>query len=171
MYTKNVNVTPSFCVESLTDRNAGKNHIIWIDVDDPQDPEDIIAQFLEASPTTAETGEVAEEWEIVDWQGYYGLRAYDLEEVVLIGQLIDEHGEAYAVHVQVSGDAEEREFLNSYKGYFDSEEQFAMRLLDSTGAIDEVPNWLLAHIDYESYAQDLFMSGDYSFIDGYVFSN
>lgn len=61
---------PQIWVGSLSDYNAGRLHGEWINAD--QEPEDLhaaVQQMLERSPMVS-----AEEWAIMDYDGFYGLR-------------------------------------------------------------------------------------------------
>lgn len=64
-------VPPSIYVGSLLDYNAGLLHGEWIDATLP--PSRVlarIADLLARSPTTRRTGEPAEEWAILDSEGF-----------------------------------------------------------------------------------------------------
>lgn len=81
--------------------------------------------------------------------------------------------EAYAAYAYLNGytsddlsdfysDAED-----AYQGEYDSDEDFAMDLAESIGAIDPDAGWPLGYIDWNRAARDLMM--DYSEHDRYYF--
>ena len=54
-------------------------------------------------------------------------------------------------------------FQDAYRGEWDSEEAFAENFADECGYLaDQDSNPLLWHVDFESYARDLFCGGLYS---------
>ena len=56
-----------------------------------------------------------------------------------------------------------------------SEVAFAEDLLEQTGQLSEIPAWAKNYFDFESYARDLRLGGDYTFVahqgQVYVYSN
>ena len=60
------------------------------------------------------------------------------------------------------------EVEDSYSGQFDSDEEFAEDLLDSTGDLDR-DSLLARYFDIEKFARDLMY--DYVELDGYYFRN
>lgn len=67
--------TPAIFVASLTDYVNGVLHGSWLDA---RLPPGVLLQhvhhLLEASPTTKRTGEPAEEWVILDHEGFHGTK-------------------------------------------------------------------------------------------------
>ena len=57
-----------------------------------------------------------------------------------------------------------------YYGQFDSDEDFAVHLLESTGELSQLPESLSYYFDYEKYARDLMM-GDFFSNNGHYFCN
>ena len=58
----------------------------------------------------------------------------------------------------------EEKFLEQWQGAHDSKEAFADYLLDSTGQLSEMPEFARRYFNFEAFARDLELSGDYSFI-------
>jgi antirestriction protein len=56
-----------------------------------------------------------------------------------------------------------------YEGQFDSECAFAEDLIDNTGMMHGWDETARRYFDYDSYARDLFLGGDYMLCDGFVF--
>ena len=59
---------------------------------------------------------------------------------------------------------------DAYSGSFDSPEDFAADLLDSTGDLNAIPENLRYYFDYEKFARDLLMT-DYFESEGHYFRN
>lgn len=98
----------------------------------------------------------------------------DSEELV---ELCEEHGldhDAVIVycdnlHISAHEFADNiNNYVNAYQGYWDNFVDFATQLFDDT---QDVPEHLASYIDYEAFARDLLMGGDYWEHQGYVFSN
>lgn len=115
----------------------------------------------------AGTGKVpsAEEWAIHDHEGFYGLvKEYTpFERVAELAELLDEHGEAFAVYAEHVGDdsfADSDGFQDAYAGEHDTLAAWAEEFMDETGGLDEVPENLRAYFDFEAYARDCRLNGD-----------
>lgn len=154
--------TPRIYVACLAAYNAGKLHGAWIDAD--QDAEAIheeIRAMLAKSPEP-----MAEEWAIHDYEGFGGLRLgefEDIERVAEFGQLIAEHGPAFAAYAGHVGPnyATAESFEEAYCGQWESEVAHAEELFDEVYA-HEIPEHLRCYIDYEAFARDLFINDCYS---------
>lgn len=167
---------PRIYVACLASYNAGCLHGRWIDA--AQDPDAIrkeIAEMLKASP---EDG--AEEYAIHDHEGFGGISVGEYESidtVVGLAQAIDEHGDAYIAYVENVGTdyATAEGFAESYRGEYDTPEDFAREYVEEVCELDKLPNLLRHHIDYEGIARDFRLGGDFAFVDGdggvYVFDN
>jgi antirestriction protein len=169
MEKKTSSVIPRIYVACLAAYNSGKLHGEWIDAN--QDADDIwteITAILKASPEP-----FAEEWAVHDFEGFgsIDLGEYpDINRVVLLARLIEDHGDAFSIWYQDQDghcydlDELEEKFIEQWQGAHDSEIAFADHLLDSTGQLTELPEWARNYFDYESYARDLRLGGDYSFV-------
>lgn len=163
--------TPRIWAASLLDYNNGYLHGRWIDA--TQDPDDIQAEItamLAESPTTAQTGQPAEEWAIHDFDGFGDLRIDEHESISYIAKVaagITEHGLAFAAYADVMQDEDALAgFEDSYLGHYDSTEAYAQQMVDDLG-YDEllnraVPESFRAYvrIDVEQLARDLHYGGD-----------
>ena len=67
------------------------------------------------------------------------------------------------------GEWDERDFNDRYRGAYDSWEHLAEELLEETGQLGEIPESLRYYFDYEKYANDLRISGDFTEYEGYYF--
>ena len=102
--------------------------------------------------------EVAEEWEIADYDGFYSLRPMSLERVIEVAEAIAQHGEPYAIYAQYVGEeyATASGFEESYQGAWDSFLEYATNLFDEC-YLHDIPENLRFYIDYERFARDLEM--------------
>lgn len=172
--------TPRIYIACLAAYTNGTLHGKWIDAN--QDPEGLNEEILAISKTSPI--EDAEEWAIHDYEGFESIPLGEYEplgKVSTLARLIEEHGTPFATwytnmdghHVEL-GELEES-FQDSYLGEWDSEEAFAENLLEDTGQLGEIPENLRYYFDFEKFARDLRIGGDYTFVrhEGktYVFSN
>ncbi len=180
MHNQTHAVTSRIYVACLAAYNNGQLHGQWIDAN--QSAGDIhsqIASMLKSSPQIN-----AEEWAVHDYEGFGEIRLNewpDIDRVAALARLIEDHGEALTLWYQ-SQDAEyfdvadlEEKFLEQWQGAHDSEVAFVDQLLESTGQLSAIPKWAQNYFDFESYARDLRLGGDYTFIahhgQVYVYSN
>jgi antirestriction protein len=149
----------SIFLQSLADYNAGEIIGKWFDVAkmDETELQEAIAEVLSMSKQP-----FAEEIEIADYDGFYGLSPC-LSEIVKVAQLIDEHGEAYAHYALHVGEnyATEEDFLESYSGEWESFLDFATDLFDEI-YLHDVPKHIQYYIDYEKFARDLEINDYYT---------
>lgn len=160
--------SPRIYVACLAAYNAGQLHGEWISAD--QDAEDIQAEIKSMLKSSPESG--AEEWAVHDYEGFNSISLGewpDLELVSNLAKLIVAHGEPFSIWYQnqdgsnfESSELEEM-FIEQWQGAFDSETDFAYRLLEESGQLSELPAWAQNYFDYESYARDLHLGGDFSF--------
>lgn len=169
MRNQTLTTTPRIYVACLASYNNGILHGRWIDAD--QDAGDIhaeIAAMLNVSPEPS-----AEEWAVHDYEGFGQISLTewpDIERVSAMAQLIVEHGDAFTIWYQSqdgdsfdTSDLEEK-FLEQWQGAHDSETAFAEELLESGGQLSEYPAWIRNYFDFEAYARDLRLNGDFSFV-------
>lgn len=172
--------TPRIYVACLASYNAGHLHGRWIDA--TQGAEAIHTEIQSILKTSPEP--LAEEWAVHDYEGFGAIELSEwpgIERVSALANLIENHGDAFTLWYE-SQDGQhfeitelEDKFLEQWQGAHDSEVAFADYLLEETGQLREVPEWAQNYFDFEAYARDLRISGDYSFVchhaQVYVFSN
>jgi len=175
-----LNMTPRIYVACLASYNAGTLFGKWIDAN--QSADEIHAEISVMLLGSPEAG--AEEWAVHDYEGFGAIRLSewpDIGRVSKIAGLIEEHGDAFSLWYN-SQDAEhcetdemEEKFLEQWQGAHDSKADFADYLLDTTGQLSELPEWARGYFNFEAYARDLEMGGDYTFVRAngqvYAFSN
>jgi antirestriction protein len=169
MLKQEITVTPRIYVACLAAYNAGKLHGQWIGAD--QGVSDIHAAIVAILKESPERG--AEEWAVHDFEGFGGIDLGEwpnMERVSALARLIQDHGDAFSLwYANQDGqhiDANEldEKFLEQWQGAHDSEVAFADSLLEDTGQLSRLPDWARSYFDYQAYARDLQLSGDYSFI-------
>jgi antirestriction protein len=151
---------PCIYVACLASYNNGRLHGMWVDA--TQDTDDIQSDINYMLSYSHQ--EDAEEHAIHDYQGFLGLSIGEYESIKKISelaQIIEEHGAPYVAYANNVGIeyATVEGFEDAYRGEHDSELDFATEFFDECM---DVPEHLANYIDYEKYANDLFMDGYYS---------
>ena len=158
MFTPN---TPKIYIACLSAYVSGYLHGKWVDATlDVEDIQEEIKEILSTSPVPD-----AEEHAIHDYDNFYEAGSYlgeypDLEKVVEVARMIEEHGKLAAKLVShLSGDVSEaarvleEDYIGVYESVADYVEEFSRQC-------HEIPEWLEFYIDWESMADDWEMSGD-----------
>lgn len=162
---------PSVWVGSWLDYNSCILHGAWIDaVQDEAALQADIAAMLAGSPTTAETGEPAEDWGIFDYDNFGSLRIGEQEAlswVSAVARGIAEHGLAFAAYADIVEDEDALAgFEGDYLGRYDSLQDYAQQYVDDAGygrLLDAaVPKPLRPYvrIDTGQLARDMQLGGD-----------
>jgi antirestriction protein len=163
-------VEPRIYVASLTDYNNGILHGEWIDLSGKtvEDVQDEIKAMLATSPAAAKYGDIAEEYAIHDYEleGISISEYESIEKVVRISELLEEHGEAFAIWLAYRGDLEDADktFEEAYMGQWGSLREYAEQTFDEC---NDIPDHLARYIDYEKVERDY--SFDHMEQDGHVF--
>ena len=157
----NATATPRVYIRCLAAYNAGHLHGRWVDATDYDCIMEEIQDILETSPEPN-----AEEWAIHDYEGLHGLAINEyesIERVAELGELIEEHGPAFAAYANhVGADYATAEgFQDAYCGEWESERAYGENLFDEL-YLHDVPDHVQPYIDYDSFAHDLFIDDNYS---------
>ncbi|BAM87666.1 antirestriction protein [Bradyrhizobium oligotrophicum S58] len=183
-----------FYAACLASYNNGRLHGVWVDASDDIDAmQDAINAMLRASPFPnvkvkhPETGEFvlsAEEWAIHDHEGFGKLEEYtglaEIAEIFAINEVAEEHDIPLAVLREAMSDAnasDAESFISDrYRGKYDTWRDFAEQFTEETQDMRAIPEWLQAHIDWDSIAREFETCGDLSGIrndggDLYIFWN
>ncbi len=160
--------SPRIYVACLAAYNAGQLHGEWINADREANEIQVdIKSMLERSPVSS-----AEEWAVHDYEGFHSISLSewpDIERVSTLAKLIVAHGEPFSIWYQNQDGSNfeiselEEMFLEQWQGSFESETDFAFKLLEESGQLSELPAWAQNYFDCESYARDLHLGGDFSF--------
>lgn len=161
--------SPKIYIACLAAYTAGHLHGEWINADQAtHEIQADIKSMLEKSPEP-----LAEEWAVHDYEGFGSIFISewpDIERLSTIANLFVTHGEPFSIwyHSQDGSNFDiselEEMFLEQWQGSFESETDFVYKLLEDTGQLSELPAWAQNYFDYESYARDLHLSGDFAFI-------
>lgn len=174
-------------VASLSDYNNGELHGRWIDATLGEDHirEEVAAMLRESKyPNIAvdcqgeqssfdeECGVCdekcavpsAEEWAIHDYE-LGGIKISEWESFETVAELADAletHGDAFAAwwDNETRDSVDVDQFEDEYIGQYDSVTAYVDEMLEETGALAEVPEWLRYHIDSDSIARDMSMGGE-----------
>lgn len=161
-------ISPRIYVACLAAYNAGQLHGEWIEAD--QEAHEIqadIKSMLEKSPQPR-----AEEWAVHDYEGFGSISLSEwpeVDRVSTLAKMIVAHGDPFSIWYQnqdgSSFDVSELEEMYSeqWQGAFESDTEFAYKLLEDSGQLSELPVWVQNYFDFESYARDLHLGGDFSF--------
>ena len=160
--------SPIIYVACLAAYNAGQLHGEWINAD--QETHEIYANIKSMLGSSPEP--FAEEWAVHDYEGFGSISLSewpDIERVSTPAKLFVAHGEPFSIWYETQDGSNfdilelEEMFLEQWQGSFESETDFAHKLLEDLGQLSELPEWAQIYFDYESYARDLHLSGDFSF--------
>lgn len=145
-------------IADLSAYNAGCLEGIWLDLEglDSEDITTEIETFLESQ--TKKHGELREEYAVHDWDTdpeHFG-EWPDWDKVSEWFRMYDQHGDAWEAYCEYIGAnyATEDDFENRYHGTCDSMADWAEEFLESGGVLDNVPEELRFHIDFDSYAKE-----------------
>ena len=142
----------------LADYNAGEMIGDWVDVNhrDPKQLQEDCARILSMSKM-----ENAEELDIADYEGFYGLSPA-FSKLLETAERIDTYGEAYAHYALHVGEeyASDDGFEEAYCGTYDSFRDYADELFEEC-YLHDVPENIRYYMDYQKFANDLIYGGDY----------
>ena len=143
-------------VACLAAYNAGTLHGEWIDCEekDADEIREAIAGVLKTSPEPN-----AEEWAVHDHEGWHGLinsEWPETEKLAEWAELIAEHGEAFAMYGGHIGSdyATAEGFEDAYRGKWDSFQDYVEQTCEEIGYLENVPEHIQFHIDWESVARE-----------------
>jgi antirestriction protein len=163
-----VRIAPLIYVASLSDYNNGELHGQWIDA--RLDVGEINSKIRAMLAKSQDPG--AEEYAIHDYEGFYGFQIGEyesIETVHAIAEGIQEHGEAYAVYVELVGteDASLDGFEDCYRGTYPSLSAFVDEFVDDMGWPEEIEKfgqrtglWPYLSINYSDLESSMRMEWD-----------
>lgn len=158
---------------------------MWIDLDLVDSEDEILAQLADAHLTPRETDEDDPDWEgdpeyggdllVADAEGlakaFLGrLGTFDLDGFISARDS-DIDDEVILAYLSLFDRWDEDDCRDRYRGEFRSWEDMAEELLEETGELDQIPESLRYYFDYEKYANDLRLGGDFCEEDGHFFWN
>lgn len=158
-------VSPRIYVASLSDYNAGRLHGVWLDAD--QEPEELHAEIQAMLKESKEY--IAEEWAIHDHEGFDGLSISEWESMAVISayaELLREFDGKIIAHAIdcVSNTSNDKDDIydelltyiqDNYMGEYDDEADYAHCWHEECGYLENVPECLAYHIDWQNVARDM----------------
>ena len=140
----------------------------WLDLEDYADCDD----FYEAC-AELHADEKDPEFMFQDWEGIPSDMISESHVSPECWALLDAYEkydeDAVNAYCYCFGEWNENDFNDRYRGEYDSWEHMAEELLEETGQLGEIPESLRYYFDYEKYANDLRIGGDFTEHDGYYF--
>jgi len=166
----NATTTPSVYVGTYHKYNCGSIYGKWLDLTDFDDRADFYAacQALHADESDAEF--MFQDWENIPSQ-CVSESTIDWDFVAAYQRAEAEGSEAaFIAWAEYTGQCDYDAFDDAYRGEAESEEDYALEMVEDNGLLNDVPDLLRCYFDFKAYARDLFSNG-YVFHDGYVFTN
>lgn len=159
-------VTPSIYVACLSAYNNGKIHGKWINCDytTADKIQEQIDAILAASPEPD-----AEEYAIHDYEGFGSYKVSeheDLEDLVKLADLIEEHGEVALALTKQEVHIDRIELLatDGFLGEYRSKDDWAEQWLTDTGILPD-NQMVRNYFNYEAFARDCELNGDVQFVE------
>ena len=153
----------------LEDYVNGKLRFEWVDLEDIYDIDDLeetIKKFMDV------TGH--EEYFITDYDEFPDLGEYpELEDIITVKECIESVQDEPAWEIVQAfldwgnGIDQLDSFEDSYRGLWDSFEDYAYEFAESVGDFASVPESMRYYIDWEAYSRDLECNGFYTDDIGY----
>lgn len=156
--------------------NAGSIFGKWFDLSDYSDKDEFIKACKELHCDESDPELMFQDWEYITdefiSESYLSANFFVVRDAVE-NELSDRQQAAFFVWLNSKGESIEESdidnliagFHDDYLGEYDSEEDYAMELVDECYDLPEIAK---TYFDYKQFARDLFMS-DYSFDSGFVF--
>ena len=142
----------------------------WFDLEDYTDRDDFYKACAELH-----ADEEDPEFMFQDWEGILSNminESYVSPECWSLLDAYEKYDEdAVNAYCYCFGEWNENDFNERYRGKYDSWEHMAEELLEETGELNRIPESLRYYFDYEKYANDLRIGGDFIEQDGYYFWN
>lgn len=162
--------TPKIYVGTYAKYNNGSLKGDWFDLTDYSCLEDLLEDLKEFHDDEEDPELMIQDTEYLP-DDISPLSEKAIEYAGEYVKALSDHNEdafsTYYRHINTSGNYDYQEFLDSYRGEFDSEVDYAMSFVEDCGLLNDVDDALKNYFDYKAYVRDLFM--DYTFINGYVF--
>ncbi|AZT39620.1 antirestriction protein ArdA (plasmid) [Salmonella enterica subsp. enterica serovar Karamoja] len=168
MSTITSTTVPAVYVGTYHKYNCGSIYGQWFDLTDFDDEADFFAACQRLHADEADPELMFQDWEGFP-DGIASESQIDWDFIAAYQQARDEGRDAaFMAWVDYTGDIDYDSFEDAYCGEADSEEDFAVSLVEESGMLSEVPECLRRYFDYDAYARDLFCDG-YFMSDGFVF--
>ena len=134
--------------------NSGNLNGAWMDLSTWDDAEDFHSACL-----MLHSDESDPELMFQDWEGIPDGLVTESHVDPLVFELAEMDDEAlhiftvYRSDVDQNGTVEEAQ--EAFRGTYDTPADYAQELVEETGGLENVPDWLKSHIDWEGVARDM----------------
>jgi len=155
---------PRIWVGCLGAYNAGVLLGEWIDATEADTKvNELNADWYKENP------EFGDEWFIADHEGFGnawpGGEWPDLDNLAKLAEALEEHGEAFKAYAEYEDGADDiieviKKFEEAYLGDYENVTEYAWDFLEDTGALAEIPDYLVNYFDFKAYGRDLEHNGD-----------
>lgn len=171
---------PAIYVGTYTKYNNGSINGAWIDLTQIADIEDFWALCKELHSDEADPEFMFQDWQSIPDAliGESYLHENVFEYLQKLSDMDSDRREAFDDFCKnFSFDSSQimdafDDFEDAYRGQYRNMTEFAEQMLDDTGELLLIPEGLRYYFDFEAYAKDLEIGGDYWISsNGHVFSN
>lgn len=165
--------TVEIYVADLAAYNAGHLRGEWLDLGEFSDGAEVIEAIREHLAAWG-----AEEWAVHDYDAPEGVaKAYgedpteeQLTELCELAEALQTHDAgAVAAYIYLFGDWSTSCFEDRYYGEYESLQEFAYELVESSGILQNVNRTVAQYFDYEAYGRDALLHGSIAEHNGYYF--
>src|SRR4051812_7250714 len=143
--------------------NSGSIQGTWLDLEDYSDKESFLAACAELHKDESDPELMFQDYEGFP-KSFYSESSVS-EELFTWLELDEDDRELLAVYTDnVDSDADIDKAREAFRGKSDTKAAFAEEWLEETGGLKGVPEHLQNYIDFESYARDMELGGEFSFV-------
>lgn len=142
----------------------------WFNLEDYADEDEFLEACRELHADEEDPELMFQDWEGIPYR--YITESNIDEDVWELMDAFDKYDEgAVLAYLENWGKWEEEDFCNNYRGHYDSWRDMAEELIDDLGELEQIPEHLRYYFDYDKYANDLRLGGDFFEHDGHFFWN
>lgn len=148
--------------------NSGSIQGAWLDLDDYTNADEFYAACKEIHKDEEDPELMFQDWEEIPESMIS--ESHLNPEVFTLAEAYDEYGqERVNAYLYLFDTWDSEGFEETYRGEYESWEALAEDLLAESGDLELIPEHLRYYFDYEKYARDLRIGGDFVEHDGYYF--
>lgn len=147
--------------------NSGNLFGAWMDLTDYPCKQDFVEAAQELHKDEADPELMFQDWECIPaslvGKSWVAPEAWEIMD--------EGDQEAVAAYLDIFGAWDADDFQDRYRGQWSSWLEMAEELLDETGELEAIPESLRRYFDYDAYARDLRLGGDFCESSGHFFWN
>lgn len=167
MTTAQTNDNPSVYVSTYAKYNNGNLKGAWIDLTNFNDYDDFLAHCRDLHSDEQDPELMFQDYENFP-HCYYAESGLDSSLWEYIN-LDDDDREMLEAYHEAGFEGNIDDARDAFQGHYESDYEFACEMLEMTGDIQLIPEYLSNYFDYDKFARDLMF--DYSSSNGFYFSN